>query len=153
MTTKIPACPKGKALFKAIDPEGNVAYRASARPYTHALAVYHAERLPEPYTITGLLGDTRAPRPSLDELPEGAYDIGTVDPKQYSMLRYEDGSLMINYKIDKMTKGSSAGWGIWSFHSSAHLADKAAGQCLHRPGDTYRVVEVEIVADRRRKAA
>lgn len=46
--TQPPKTPKGKATFKAIDPDGNVHYRSSARDYTHACAIYwpaEAERI------------------------------------------------------------------------------------------------------------
>jgi hypothetical protein len=38
MTTE-PRCPKGKAVFKAIAPDGSEHFRSSARDYTHSLVV------------------------------------------------------------------------------------------------------------------
>ena len=67
MTTKTPKCPKGKALFKATTPDGQVVYRSSAREYTHALAVYRADRPEYTHTVTHVLKEG-------DALPEGAYD-------------------------------------------------------------------------------
>jgi len=149
---KAPKCPKNKALFSAVDPNGDVSYRSSARDYTHALVVIHVERPARPYVQEGcLLGDVRGPVQTEADLPEGAFDVKPTAPRTatFNPLVYSDGSQMLTYKLNKMTSVVPASTGIWSFHSSAALADKAGRQSIQVAGDTYQVVEVTIVEDRR----
>ena len=99
--------PQGKALFKATTPDGQVVYRSSAREYTHALAVFRADRPAKPYIQRGDLVDEQGGTP-----PEGAFDI---KPTEYKLVTYDDGSPMITYSIERMTKATLGGWGIFGF--------------------------------------
>jgi hypothetical protein len=131
---KAPKCPKNKALFSAVTPEGDVFFRSSARDYTHALAVFSTDK--------PAWEDTHWAR----DLVDGAA------PEGFEILNYGRDSRIPGgidktlARVGRRVADIPAHWSIISFHGSAALAEKSISQWSF---DGYRVVPVEVVEDRR----